>query len=57
MNDEDGPVVAKIVYSELMKEQFWDPDVIPFALDLAIRTLRRSGVPPYRWAPYIHMGA
>lgn len=57
MNDEDGPIVAKTLYSELMKNDMWDPDAIPFALDLAVRKLRKSGVPPYRWAPYIHMGA
>lgn len=57
MNDEDGPVVARIVYTELMKHEKWDPDVIPFALDQAIRELRKSGVPAHRWAPYIHMGA
>lgn len=57
MNDEDGPVVAKVVYRELMKGEFLDPDLIPYALDMAICKLRSMGAPPHRWAPYIHMGA
>ena len=57
MNDEDGPVVAKIVYFELMKEDFLDADAIPYALDTAVRKLQSMGAPPHRWAPYIHMGA
>lgn len=57
MNDEDGLVVAKIVYAELMKHERWNPDVIPAALDQAVRELRKSGVPSHRWARYIHLGA
>ena len=57
MNDEDGPTVAKIVYRALVKEEFLDPDVFPYALDTAVRKLRDGGAQPHRWAPYIHMGA
>ena len=57
MNDEDGPVIAKVVYRELMKGEFLDPDAIPYALDMAVCKLRSMGAAPHRWAPYIHMGA
>lgn len=57
MNDEDGPMVAKTVYRALVMEEFLDPDVIPYALDMAVRELRDGGAQPHRWAPYIHMGA
>ena len=57
MNDEDGPIVAEIVYTELINGEFLNPDVIPYALDMAVCKLRSMGVPPDRWAPYIHMGA
>lgn len=57
MNDEDGPLIARTVYSELVKYGLDDVDTIPYALDLAVEQLRKKGVPPYRWAPYIHMGA
>lgn len=56
MNDIDGPVVAKAVYRELLKGEFLDLDVVPFALDSAVRKLRAQGLPPSRWAPYIHLG-
>jgi len=57
MNDADGPVVARIIYNELLKDEFLNPDTVPFALDLAVRKLRSTGATPHRWAPYIHMGA
>lgn len=59
MNDEDGPFIAKIVYKELLQGDtaIIAIDKVPYALDLAVRKLRESGAPPYRWAPYIHMGA
>jgi hypothetical protein len=57
MNDIDGPTVAKSFYEELMKKDTIEFDDIPFALDLAIQTLRHTGVPPQRWATFVHMGA
>lgn len=57
MGDKDGPLVARIVYEEMWKGDTLDPDDIPFALDRAVRELRRGGVPASRWAPFIHMGA
>lgn len=57
MNDEDGPLLAKTVYNEMMKEEYLDLDVIPYALDAAVRKLQSMGAPPHRWAPYIHIGA
>lgn len=43
MNDEGGPIVAKAVYEELMKDTAWDANTVPFALDLAVRKLRKMG--------------
>jgi hypothetical protein len=56
MHDEDGPEVACKVYQELFSAKFLDPDTVAYAIDNAVQGLRRTGVPPYRWAPYIHMG-
>jgi hypothetical protein len=56
MNDGDGPGIATTIYRELYKGKMLDLDAVPFALDNAVRKMRESGVPPCRWAPYIHMG-
>lgn len=58
MEDVDGPLVAKLVYEELFKDdpQFFDPDVIPYALDAAVQKLREIGLSPSRWATYVHLG-
>ena len=59
MDDIDGPTVAKIVYEELYRAgaEMLDLDTIPYALDLAVRKLRASGLSASRWAPYVHFGA
>ncbi len=57
MGDIDGPKVAKIVYEELMKDEAVDLNTIPYALDAAIQAIRKDGVPPQRWATFIHFGA
>jgi hypothetical protein len=57
MGDVDGPTVASQFYGELMKKETIDCDDIAYALDSAVQDLRRTGVPPHRWATYIHMGA
>jgi hypothetical protein len=56
MSDEDGPKVARSMYERLFAKGQLDLDDIPYALDDAVRTLRDSGVPAERWAPYMHMG-
>jgi CHAT domain-containing protein len=58
MGDVDGPVVAKVVYEELFagSSDMVDLDVVPYALDTAVRKLRAQGLEPSRWAPYIHIG-
>lgn len=58
MDDVDGPTVAKVVYEALFsgEGEFTDTEVIPHALDAAIRLLRERGVRPSRWAPYVHIG-
>jgi hypothetical protein len=57
MNDVDGPTVADDVYRSLFSATIMDVDVVPYALDEAIQKLRDQGVPPERWATFIHMGA
>jgi hypothetical protein len=57
MSDADGPVIAGHVYAALCAREKFDPDDIPYALDDAVRELRRRGLPPERWATFIHMGA
>jgi CHAT domain-containing protein len=57
MNDEDGPLVAKIVYSHLFAsgQQPQATDAAE-ALHLAVKALRNKNVPYDRWIPFIHMG-
>jgi hypothetical protein len=57
MDDADGPRVAKLFYERLFAENIITLDAIPYALDYAVAELRKSGVPPERWATFIHMGA
>jgi hypothetical protein len=57
MEDIDGPRVAKRFYERLFSEEVITLDAIPYALDYAVSELRKSGVPPHRWATFIHMGA
>jgi CHAT domain-containing protein len=56
MGDVDGPIVSGIVYEELFAGEMLDFDVVPYALDAAVRRLRAQGLEPSRWAPYIHIG-
>jgi hypothetical protein len=58
MDDGDGPIVARTVYQEIFRENpaLLDMDVIPYALDEAMRVLRQGGASPSRWAPYVHIG-
>jgi hypothetical protein len=55
--DDDGPKVAKWFYEELFAKEVVDADSVAYAIDFAVGKLRESGVPPHRWAPFIHMGA
>jgi hypothetical protein len=57
MSDTDGPIIAEIFYKRLFAEDVITLDAIPYALDYAITELRNTGVPPERWATFIHMGA
>jgi hypothetical protein len=57
MHDADGPQVAKMFYEKLFEKDAISADDIPYALDYAVGKLRESGVPPERWATFIHMGA
>jgi hypothetical protein len=57
MGDLDGPFIAKEVYGELLRKPVLELDDIPYAVDAAVHQLRATGVPPSRWATFIHMGA
>jgi CHAT domain-containing protein len=57
ISDIDGPKVAKWFYEELFAREVVDGDSVAYALDSAVGKLRASGLPPERWAPFIHMGA
>ncbi|KAF8167386.1 CHAT domain-containing protein [Crassisporium funariophilum] len=58
MNDGDGPFVTEKVYRALFKNGCLDSnaDLIPIALDDAVRQMRAQKIPARRWAPYIHIG-
>ncbi|KAJ7625754.1 CHAT domain-containing protein [Roridomyces roridus] len=58
MNDEDGPLVAELVYSHLVRDGK-EPEVYDTAeaLQLAVAELKaRKDVPYERWIPFIHLG-
>jgi hypothetical protein len=57
MGDVDGPFVTKHFYKKLFESGTVDVDAVAYALDHAVTELRKSGVPPERWATFIHMGA
>jgi hypothetical protein len=57
MKDEDGPLVAEIVYSHLFRDgQQPQASDAARALQLAVRELRNRKVSYERWMPFIHMG-
>lgn len=58
MYDVDGPDIAGHVYQQLFSgnSEYLDPAVIPYALDEAVQQLRAKGLPPSRWATFIHLG-
>jgi hypothetical protein len=60
MRDQEGPVIAKSIYSALFKvdatSEYLNPDDVPYALDDAVRKLRASGLDPSFWATYVHIG-
>ncbi|KAJ7229915.1 CHAT domain-containing protein [Mycena pura] len=57
MQDQDGPLVAKAVYSYLFRngQQPLATDAAE-ALHLAVKELKERNVPYERWIPFIHMG-
>ncbi|KAJ7192650.1 CHAT domain-containing protein [Mycena pura] len=57
MNDADGPVVAKSVYSHLFRDgrQPHAEDAAE-ALHIALKELKKGDVPYERWIPFIHIG-
>jgi hypothetical protein len=58
IRDEDGPIVAKAFYDELLRESILETDAVAYAVDAAVTALRETpGVSPQRWAPFVHIGA
>lgn len=57
MNDTDGPLISRSIYTELLKTDRYDIQRVPYALDAAVRELRNQGAPPSRWGTFIHIGA
>ncbi|KAF7330583.1 putative 30S ribosomal protein S17P-like [Mycena venus] len=57
MNDQDGPLVAEVFYSNLFQDS-QTPQAVDAAeaLHLAVKELRKQNVPYERWIPFIHMG-
>ncbi|KAJ7849882.1 CHAT domain-containing protein [Mycena leptocephala] len=57
MNDQDGPLVAEIVYSHLFREgRQPQASEAAEALQLAVEELKAQKVPYERWIPFIHLG-
>jgi hypothetical protein len=57
MSDEDGPYVSSRFYEKVFEGEIINIESIPYALDNAVAALRMKGVPPERWATFVHMGA
>ena len=55
--DKDGPVVADVVYSEMLHEGKPDHTRAAHALHLAVKQLRDAGEPFLSWTPFVHFGA
>ncbi|KAJ7436035.1 CHAT domain-containing protein [Mycena latifolia] len=57
MNDQDGPLIAEIVYSHLFRggHQPSANDAAE-ALQLAVKELKARHIPYERWIPFIHLG-
>ena len=60
MADQDGPDIAREIYERLfikeggeMRSQLEDTAV---ALDTVMNLMRKDGLPPSRWAQYVHYG-
>ena len=57
MYDQDGPQLAEWVYEYLLRNDTFDLDDVPYALDEAVQRLRKKGVTVRRWATFVHIGA
>ena len=61
MHDKDGPQLAEWVYEYLLRNDTFDLEDVPYALDEAVQRLRKKDpdVPcrPSRWATFVHIGA
>jgi hypothetical protein len=57
MTDADGPLIADHVYEVLFKENMFDLNLVPYALDDAVRRLREGKIDADRWSVFVHMGA
>ncbi|KDR68042.1 hypothetical protein GALMADRAFT_146776, partial [Galerina marginata CBS 339.88] len=59
MNDEDGPNLSKEFYRHMFRNGGKKADFRDSAeaLSLAIREMRKNGVPLYRWIMFVHIGA
>ncbi|KAJ7057000.1 CHAT domain-containing protein [Mycena amicta] len=56
MDDQDGPLVAEVVYSHLFLHEHPTSNSAAEALHIAIKRLRSNRVPYERWIQFIHMG-
>jgi hypothetical protein len=58
MADEDGPMIAELVYKDIFDSDgdYITADDVAYALDTAVQHLRDRHPDPSRWAPYIHLG-
>jgi len=56
MPDTFGPVVAQAIYQKLLEAKKITPDIIPRALEGAIKRFKNQNEPSYKWAPFIHIG-
>ena len=59
MDDQDGPVIARAIYTSLFKDAEGDLKnfCLATSLDAVVWEMKKCGVPIERWATFIHIGA
>lgn len=58
--EPDGSLIVTEFYRYLAERPEYlegiDLELVPYALDHAVQCLRKKGVPPVRWLPYVYVG-
>lgn len=56
IDDMDGPVVTKAIYSAIYRTSGFDGRLVAAALHRIVSRMRAKGTPFERWVPFISLG-